>query len=88
MKGGAAQGRPVAVLTGNKTLARQMEAEGRQLNVPVELFEGSGSSFPLQSLRRYRRANAIAIMNYWVMFNQNPGIDSAELLVVDDAHLA
>lgn len=82
------EGATVAVLTGNKTLARQMEAEGRMLNVPVELFEGVGSSIPLPRRRRYRRAQAIGVMNYWVMFNQNPVIDSADLLVIDDAHLA
>ncbi len=27
-------------------------------------------------------------MNYWVMFNQAPVADSADLLVIDDAHLA
>ena len=81
-------GKTVAVLTGNKTLARQMEAEGRALGVPVERFEGAGSSIPLPRRRRYRRAQAIGVMNYWVMFNQNPVVDSADLLVIDDAHLA
>lgn len=82
------EGATVAVLTGNKTLARQMEAEGQALGVPVERFEGAGSSIPLPRRRRYRRAQAIGVMNDWVMFNQNPVIDSADLLVVDDAHLA
>ena len=27
-------------------------------------------------------------MNYWVYFNQNPAIDPADFLVMDDAHLA
>lgn len=74
-------GKTVAVLTGNKTLARQMEAEGRALGVPVERFEGAGSSIPLPRRRRYRRAQAIGVMSYWVMFNQNPVVDSADLLV-------
>jgi hypothetical protein len=82
------EGATVAVLTGNKTLARQMVAEGQALSVPVELFEGSGPSIPQSVRRRYHRAQAIGVMNYWVMFNQNPVIDSADLLVIDDAHLA
>jgi Rad3-related DNA helicase len=82
------EGSTVAVLTGNKTLARQMEEEGRRLGVPVVRFEGAGGAIPLTDRRRYRRAQAIAIMNYWVMFNQNPVVDSADLMVVDDAHLA
>ena len=71
----------VAVLTGNKALARQMESEGQRLGVPVVRFEGEGSSIPLPARRRYRRGEAIAVMNYWVMFNQNPVIDSADDLV-------
>lgn len=82
------EGRTVAVLTGNKTLARQMEAEGVTLGVPVERFEGSRTSISVASRRRYRRAQAIGIMNYWVMFNQNPVVDAADLLIIDDAHLA
>ncbi|MEU4321435.1 helicase C-terminal domain-containing protein [Nocardia fluminea] len=82
------QGKTVAVLTGNKTLARQMEAEGTRLNVPIVRFEGVGNSIPLPSKRRYRRAQAIAVMNYWVMINQGSKIDGADLLIIDDAHLA
>ena len=81
-------GKTVAVLTGNKTLARQMERESRELGVPVVRFEGAGNKIPLPERRKYRRAQAIAVMNYWVMFNQNPVVDSADLLVIDDAHLA
>lgn len=82
------QGRTVAVLTGNKTLASQMEREGNDLNVPVARMEGRGPDIPLPLRRRYRRASAIGVMNYWVMFNTNPVVDSADLLVIDDAHLA
>src|SRR6266496_5372541 len=71
-------GKTVAVLTGNKTLARQMEREGQQLGVPVVRFEGAGDTIPLPDRRRYRRAQAIAVMNYWVMFNQNPVVESAD----------
>jgi hypothetical protein len=82
------EGRTVAVLTGNKALAAQMEREGRDLKVPVARMEGRGEDIPLSVRRRYRRNQAIAIMNYWVMFNANPVVDSADLLIVDDAHLA
>ena len=82
------EGRTVAVLTGDKVLARQMEREGNDLKVPVARMEGRGEAIPLPVRRRYRRGNAIGIMNYWVMFNSNPVVDSADLLIVDDAHLA
>ena len=38
--------------------------------------------------RAYQRARKIGIMNYWVYFNQNPVVDPAHLVVMDDAHLA
>ncbi|MFI4984921.1 MAG: helicase C-terminal domain-containing protein [Solirubrobacterales bacterium] len=82
------EGRTVAVLTGNKALAAQMEREGTDLHVPVARMEGRGEDIGLSLRRRYRRSQAIGVMNYWVMFNSNPVVDSADLLIVDDAHLA
>jgi hypothetical protein len=69
-------------------LARDMEEQGRDLGVPVERMEGGRDDIPLSARRRYRRGSATAVMNYWVMFNSNPVIDSADLLIIDDAHLA
>jgi hypothetical protein len=82
------EGFSAAILTGNKTLARQMEGEAELLGTPVVRFEGPGPSIPLPERRRYHRAQAVAVMNYWVLFNQNPVLDAADLLVIDDAHLA
>jgi len=42
-----------------------MESEGQRLGVPVVRFEGEGGSIPLSARRRYRRAEAIGVMNYW-----------------------
>ena len=82
------EGNKVAILTANKTLAHQMELEGEALGIPVVLMEGRGDEIPPTDRRAYQRANKTAIMNYWVYFNQNPVIDNADLLVMDDAHLA
>ncbi len=82
------EGKRVAILTGNKTLARQMEQEANDLGLNPILMEGRGVDIPARSKRRYHRCNGIAIMNYWVYFNQNPVIDPADLLFMDDAHLA
>jgi hypothetical protein len=78
----------VAVLSANKTLARQMLAEAQSLGVPAVLMQGRGSEIPGIDKRTYQRAQKIGIMNYWVYFNQNPYIDPADLLIMDDAHLA
>ncbi len=81
------QGHKVAILTGNKTLAKQVEAEAAALSVPTVRFEGSGSTFSAADLRSYRRAQTIGLMNYWVYVNQRPAVDRADYLVLDDAQL-
>ncbi|HUU16455.1 MAG TPA: DEAD/DEAH box helicase family protein [Sedimentisphaerales bacterium] len=80
--------RKVAVLSANKTLARQMESESRELGIPAVLMEGTGPSISARDRRSYHRSQKVALMNYWVYFNQNPVVDSADLLIMDDAHLA
>ena len=82
------RGRKVAILSANKTLARQMLQESEELGIPAVLMEGRGRDIPSYTKRAYQRAQSIGIMNYWVYFNQNPVIDPADLLIMDDAHLA
>ena len=65
-----------------------MRAEAEVLGLPVAYMEGRGEDIPAASRRSYQRAHAIGIMNYWVYFNQNPVVDPADLVVMDDAHLA
>jgi len=78
----------VAILSANKALARQMLSEAQVLGVPAVLMQGRGSEIPGLDKRAYQRAQKVGIMNYWVYFNQNPYIDPADLLIMDDAHLA
>jgi len=78
----------VAILSANKTLARQMLQESQALGIPAVLMEGRGIDIPGRDKRAYRRSTSVAIMNYWVYFNQNPVIDPADLVIMDDAHLA
>ena len=80
--------RKVAILSANKTLARQMATETKQLGIPAVLMEGKGIDIPSVNKRDYQRANKIAVMNYWVYFNQKPVVDHADLIIMDDAHLA
>lgn len=82
------EGMKVAILSANKTLARQMRQESVALGIPAVLMEGRGPDIPGRHKRQYHHADRVAIMNYWVYFNQNPGIDPADLIIMDDAHLA
>lgn len=81
-------GKKVCILTANKTLARQMKEESDDLGIPSVMMEGRGVDIPAPDKRAYHRAQKVAIMNYWVYFNQNPVLDPADLLIMDDAHLA
>ncbi len=81
-------GKKIAILTANKTLARQMFLESQSLGIPSVLMEGRGTEIPSRDKRAYHRGSKIAIMNYWVYYNQNPVLDPADLLIMDDAHLA
>jgi Helicase C-terminal domain len=83
-----AAGKKVAILSANKTLARQMTAEAQVLGIPAVLMQGKGTEIPGADKRAYQRAQKVGIMNYWVYFNQGPVIDPADLLIMDDAHLA
>jgi hypothetical protein len=83
-----ASGAKVAILSANKALARQMLSEAQVLGVPAVLMQGRGAEIPGIDKRSYQRAQKVGIMNYWVYFNQKPYIDPADVLIMDDAHLA
>lgn len=82
------ESKKVAILSANKTLARQMLQESQALGIPAVLMEGRGIDIPGKDRRAYQRAACVAIMNYWVYLNQNPVVDPADLIIMDDAHLA
>ena len=82
------QKRKVAILSANKTLAHQMKNEADELGIPVVLMEGRGVDISDRDIRGYSRFSSIAIMNYWVYYNQRPVMDPADTLIMDDAHLA
>ena len=82
------QGKRAAVLCGTKNLARQFKEESDALGIPSILFEGTKGKFKAADKFKYTQARAVAILNYWGYINQSPGIEPADVLVMDDAHLA
>src|SRR4051794_4217500 len=50
------EGRSAAILTANKTLARQMQAEGELLGIEVVRMEGSRDDITPIQRRRFQRA--------------------------------
>src|SRR6266542_1689103 len=53
-----------AILSANKTLARQMKREADALGIPAVMLEGRGSDIPAADRRSYQRRQSVAIMNY------------------------
>ena len=82
------QKKRAAVLCGTKNLARQLKEEADALGIPAILFEGAKSGWSNADRFKYGQCKALAILNYWGYINQSPGIDPADVLVLDDAHLA
>jgi Rad3-related DNA helicase len=80
--------RRIAILTGTRQLAKQVAEDANYLGINVAVFEGPGQDWSPKELRRYQRAETIGIMNYWANFNVNPRSAPAEVLILDDAHLA
>jgi len=58
------EGKSVAILSANKTLARQMIQESQALGIPAVLIEGKGPNIPSRDRRAFQRAECVAIMNY------------------------
>ena len=82
------QKKRTAVLCGTKNLARQFKEEADALGIPAVLFEGAKSGWSTADRFKYQQCKAVAILNYWGYINESPGIDPADILVLDDAHLA
>jgi hypothetical protein len=80
-------GRAVAYLTGTNQLADQVLEQARALPGLV-IHRFSGGRYPGAALDDYHQAQAIGLMNYWVYFNSRPRVQPADLLILDDAHLA
>jgi hypothetical protein len=77
-----------ALLCGTKNLARQFKEEADALGIPSILFEGPKTKFKAADKFKYTQGRALAILNYWGYINQSPGIEPADVLILDDAHLA
>lgn len=80
------QRRSVAYLTGTRQLAEHVEAEAKRLGLEVARF--AGGDYGGARLDDYHQASAVGVMNYWVYFNNKPVVQPADLVILDDAHLA
>ena len=80
-------GQRVAYLTGNNHLSDQVVDEARELP-GFQVARFAGGSYGAADLAAYNDAQSLGVMNYWVYFNSHPRVETADVLILDDAHLA
>lgn len=79
-------GRSVAYLTGTRQLAERVVKEAENLGLDVARF--ARKDYGGAKLSRYHEAEVVGVMNYWVYFNGKPVPEPADVVILDDAHLA
>lgn len=78
----------VAYLCPTRLLARQTSEKLSEYGIPNVLLVNNVSGWNKPDRARYEAGQALAVSVYSHVFNSNPAIDSAEVLLLDDAHAA
>mgnify|MGYP005815209235 CR=1 FL=1 len=71
-----------------RQLARQTAARLTEYGIPNVLLVGPVRSWDGADRAAYTRGDAVAVSVYSHIFNSNPAIDDAQVLIFDDAHAA
>ncbi|MEV7038319.1 DEAD/DEAH box helicase [Amycolatopsis sp. NPDC051061] len=69
-----------------RQLARYVSHTAGKEGIPVALLIGSHHDWPLEAQMSYTGAEAVAVTTYSTVFNSNPKLPLADLLLFDDAH--
>ena len=80
------RGERVAYLCPNRQLANQVGALARDYSIDARVLVGSQSAYDTNDFNAFESSSALAVTTYSGVFNTNPKIDSANLLILDDAH--
>ncbi|WP_375141451.1 DEAD/DEAH box helicase [Arthrobacter sp. STN4] len=67
-------------------LARQVAAAAYREGIETALLIGRHTDWPVSSHAAYEAAEAIAVTTYSSIFNSNPHLAEADLILFDDAH--
>jgi hypothetical protein len=81
-----ALGQRVAYLCPTVQLARQAAHKAEGYGLDVVTLVRRQSDWPQGDWNRFQRGRAVAVSTYHAVFNSNPRLDSAQTLVLDDAH--
>lgn len=82
------EGTRVAYVCPNKLLARQVAKRLGEYGVDTALLIDKVSTWDRSARAKYSAGQAIGVTVYSHVFNSNPAISDADLLILDDAHAA
>ncbi|MGV9941171.1 DEAD/DEAH box helicase [Streptomyces sp. NPDC003401] len=83
-----AEGSRVAYLCPTRQLAVQTAQKLGDYGIPPSLLIGPSKDWDQADLARYQAAGSVAVSTYSHVFNSRPRIDTADALILDDAHAA
>ena len=76
----------VAYLCPNRQLAHQVGALASDYSIDARVLVGPQALYDPNDFNAFEDSSAVAVTTYSALFNTNPRIDSANLLILDDAH--
>ncbi|GHC81225.1 hypothetical protein GCM10007079_20790 [Nocardiopsis terrae] len=82
------EGSRVAYLCPTRQLAVQTARKLDDYGIPPSLLIGPSREWDQADLARYQAAGSVAVSTYSHVFNSRPRIDTADVLILDDAHAA
>ena len=78
----------VLYLCPTKQLVYQIQEQASKYKINAHAFVGSQSNYPVNDYNEYLSGKAIAITTYSGLFNTNPKLNDANVIILDDAHAA
>lgn len=82
----ASRAERVAYLCPTRQLAHQVNSRATQYGIPTSLLVGKQSDYDQAAYWSYATGKNVAITTYSAIFNTNPKINDAQVLILDDAH--
>lgn len=76
----------VAYLCPTRQLARQVGDRAVKYGIKAHTLIGKQRDYPADAFSEFQTGKAVAITTYSAVFNTNPRIDDAQVLILDDAH--
>ena len=76
----------VAYLCPNRQLAHQVSTLASDYSIDARVLVGPQTSYDPNDFHAFEGSSAIAVTTYAAIFNTSPRINSANLLILDDAH--